>query len=769
MSDRLAKPLERLGHAITRHPKRFVVGAIVPCLLLAAAALFVPRDLSFRGVLPDDDPRVQRYFALSEQTNIAGRALILLEGDDDDRLLEAARVLEAELEALDEVADVTVEPPADWMIDRAPWFAPDDLFDAWIALAIDPADPAAPLAVQQMLEGTRDDLPTMAVPGARLLAVQLADDPFEIKVGIPSFFAVQARADELSESLGVQLGWTGMAAVSAQDQVSTISRIALLTPLSLIVVLLLLRFVEPRLGHLAAVALPMILSAGATVGVVGVILGKITFAEGSFGILLFGLGVDFALHLIVRNREERAGGRSLEEALPRVLRGAGSGVVVGALTTAGAFAVAATAPDPLAAHIATAGAVGLLLCMLLMLTLLPATWVLLERRSGQPPAPPLTLPFLRPMAAHAAAHPVLHVAVGLVVLAVSLSGASQLRWETDLAQAFSRDVPALQTGERVQELFDANSSPWLVPVDTLEEARRVTKAFEAEPMFTRVEGIGRMFGGDLDDRERRLEQAAPLLAARAGEYDAIASESGGQPGAAAGRALLDALGTATSVGKPTPESLPDSIRGQLVSPSGEYLVLAYAGAPHLDGRRAAEERKVAQAIHPEAAGFGLLVEVLMATERPWMTRVLIGILAFVLVLLAVDLRDPRWVIAALAPVVVGTAVTFGLLCWAGVGFGTVTAVAVPLILGLGVDDGIHVVHRLREHPPLEIPDGVVSVGRAIVMTTATTCASLAALLFTNHAGLESLALVLLIGLPVCLLASITLVPALAVLLRAPRG
>ncbi|MCP4873053.1 MAG: MMPL family transporter [Proteobacteria bacterium] len=59
----------------------------------------------------------------------------------------------------------------------------------------------------------------------------------------------------------------------------------------------------------------------------------------------------------------------------------------------------------------------------------------------------------------------------------------------------------------------------------------------------------------------------------------------------------------------------------------------------------------------------------------------------------------------------------------------------------------------------------MSVGRPIVLTTATTCAGFGAMLASNNPSLESCALVVLVGLPLCLLASITLVPAMAVLLR----
>ncbi|MDP7113093.1 MAG: MMPL family transporter [Myxococcota bacterium] len=167
----------------------------------------------------------------------------------------------------------------------------------------------------------------------------------------------------------------------------------------------------------------------------------------------------------------------------------------------------------------------------------------------------------------------------------------------------------------------------------------------------------------------------------------------------------------------------------------------------------------AWAIDPGAASSLMAAEAMLAGERPWIRWVLTGILLFVTTVLAADLRSLRWVAVALAPVLFGTSVTFGLLCWFGMDFNVMGAVVVPLIIGLGVDDGIHVVHRIREHAG-PAHEAAVSVGRAIVMTTATTCIGTAAFLFTDHPGLESMALVLLLGLPLCLLASVALVPAM---------
>ena len=63
------------------------------------------------------------------------------------------------------------------------------------------------------------------------------------------------------------------------------------------------------------------------------------------------------------------------------------------------------------------------------------------------------------------------------------------------------------------------------------------------------------------------------------------------------------------------------------------------------------------------------------------------------------------------------------------------------------------------------PVRVTAGPRSIALTTATTCGSVGLLLFTRHPGIESVAILLLIGLPMALLATVTLMPAAAAIVR----
>ena len=305
----------------------------------------------------------------------------------------------------------------------------------------------------------------------------------------------------------------------------------------------------------------------------------------------------------------------------------------------------------------------------------------------------------------------------------------------------------------------------------LEEARQISRRFEADPAFGLAISLASFVPEEreIDYRRKELERIAPKakqLASLASALppgvltDQLGSADGDQQGVGAERTAELAVGILSGVagaverGPPRIDSLPPSIRERFQSPSGDLLVLAYAEGDTLDGALAKKQREAAQQIHPKASSLSILLEVLMLGDRPWIPKVAVSILAFVALILMLDFRSPRVASLALVPVLMGTVLTAGILCWVGMPFNVMTLGVLPLLMGLGVDDGIHVLHRVLESRGEDghqrIASAAAAVGRAVAMTTATTCSSFGVLMLTNHPGLESMALVMLIGLPICL-------------------
>ena len=83
----------------------------------------------------------------------------------------------------------------------------------------------------------------------------------------------------------------------------------------------------------------------------------------------------------------------------------------------------------------------------------------------------------------------------------------------------------------------------------------------------------------------------------------------------------------------------------------------------------------------------------------------------------------------------------------------------PMILGIGVDAGVHAIHRWRRDSRIR-PFGLAGgTGQGIALTLATTGIAFASLLIADHRAVRSLAMVMVIGLAVTFIATITVLPA----------
>ena len=342
---------------------------------------------------------------------------------------------------------------------------------------------------------------------------------------------------------------------------------------------------------------------------------------------------------------------------------------------------------------------------------------------------------------------------------MALAGLPRLQVETRLERIMNRDVPAIAMVDRIQEVLGTNGAPWILAAESLEEAREFAGRLDGHPLFSETLSLGAILPTDLSARAAALDR---VLGTEGGA--STTGEGLGDPRALA----VAALRRAAAAGPPDVDSLPPSLRDKFIAPTGEFLVYAYAADSKADGALARRQREVVQAIDPDASGLLAVVEGMMIGDRPWLPWIGLAILGFVLVVLFVDFRRPVSVLLAVLPVLAAVPFTLGVLCWAGIPFNVMTWLVLPLIFGLGIDDGIHVVHRFLDDPAQSIREAALSVGRAIAMTTLTTMASFSILLFTDHPGLETMAAVMLIGLPACLLASVTVLPAAAVLLLGRR-
>jgi predicted RND superfamily exporter protein len=82
-----------------------------------------------------------------------------------------------------------------------------------------------------------------------------------------------------------------------------------------------------------------------------------------------------------------------------------------------------------------------------------------------------------------------------------------------------------------------------------------------------------------------------------------------------------------------------------------------------------------------------------------------------------------------------------------------------MILGVGIDYSIHLVHRMHETGG-RVEGGLLETGKAVVLASLTNIAGFGTLMLGSYPALRSFGLVATLGSLTCLLTSLTLVPAL---------
>jgi predicted RND superfamily exporter protein len=234
-----------------------------------------------------------------------------------------------------------------------------------------------------------------------------------------------------------------------------------------------------------------------------------------------------------------------------------------------------------------------------------------------------------------------------------------------------------------------------------------------------------------------------------------------------GRSIVRAnslLTRAASSEPPAPGRLPEEVRKRLVTRDGRFVGLLHPRGDVYDPEFLRRFNRASRELDERATGFPITFEVMSARITGGFYRAFGAGVLLVLAVLLVDFRRPGPPVMALVPLAIGIVWMLGAMRVVGLSFNLANLIALPLILGIGIDNGVHVVHRLRLEGERGMDVVLRHTGRAILVASLTTMVGFGSLSLASHRGLRSLGLILLIGIFACLLTSTVVLPNLLVAL-----
>jgi len=220
--------------------------------------------------------------------------------------------------------------------------------------------------------------------------------------------------------------------------------------------------------------------------------------------------------------------------------------------------------------------------------------------------------------------------------------------------------------------------------------------------------------------------------------------------------LLDSL----SPDVVTLETLPPELSEAMIAADGRARVTAYP-KQHLDLRDPAEVERYVDAVlavSPEGTGPAVnLIEWGRVTSGAMKQALSIGFIATALFLFL--LWRNLWDTAlAFFPLGLAGLLTVATMVVAGWHFDFANVIVLPMLLGMGIDNGVHLVHRHRTNPD----EGDVlasSTARAVFLAALTTILAFGSLSFAPHRGMASLGRMLTLGVGLTLISYVVVLPA----------
>jgi hopanoid biosynthesis associated RND transporter like protein HpnN len=553
-------------------------------------------------------------------------------------------------------------------------------------------------------------------------------------------------------------------------------------------------------------------------------VGHLNILTITFVPILIGLAIDFGVHLVTRYEEELRHGKTAAQALTKAMVFTGQGIITGALTTAGAFLAMGFTNFKGIQEMGVICGGGLLVCLVPMMTLLPV--LLLRGRQNvidHKGMQEKTRARIESLWLQRPGLVTVFIVVSCGVAAIQIYQ-GRIKFDYNLLNMQSAGLPAVEFGQKLIDsgqsvLFGA------VVADSLDEAVALEGQLRAlTNIVSKVDSAADFLRPDPDENaklERIAEIKQELAPLKFDEPDvrpvdiaalsrtlygssgylgeAIKEVRGDDPNLAARfaslqQAILDLRKTMfdgdTNVQAAklaafqlaffsdvrqtfqllqhqddTPlrmEDLPAVLGHRFVGVTGKFLLQVY---PKYDvWQRDNQKQFIEQlrTIDPNVTGTPVqLYEYTSLLVNSYITAAWYSLIA-IAVLVFLHFRSVGAVILSLLPVLIGVLWLTGMMGWFGIPFNPANIMTLPLVIGIGVTNGIHILNRFaEEHTP-----GILSrsTGKAVLVSGLTAIAGFGSLMLAKHRGIHSLGFIMATGIAACMIAALTFLPSLLNLL-----
>lgn len=583
-----------------------------------------------------------------------------------------------------------------------------------------------------------------------------------------------------------KLGFTGAHPITAHEDRMIKSDVSKMFISSFALVLFLFIIAYGRPLAIFYVGIPLLCAEVWTLGIGYFLFGGLNILAATFSAVIVGLGIDFAIHIFSRYLDERISGREPLESMQLALSETGLGTLVAGGTTALAFLSMGFTNFSGLVEFACVAALGIVLCMVQMFIFLPCILFVRERLGAK--KAPFTRaqhefqlePLLRSSLKHRRGLALI-IVIGTMFMGYQ---ASHLRFNADIRSVRARSNPAIALQSRVTEKVGGSlrSLTFIMEADT--EKALYDMHEQLEPQLARLQENGTLVRYDsllsiIQSPEKQARNQA-FLRQRIPDpesvektfFDALHAE--GFKITDDNRSYISHLAESlmddsTLSFKELLQGDPVLIRNFLFEKDGQIKTLVHIYPAYGLWKKDATQPLVKQVLDavktpPGTSFFVTGIQTLsdelkkLVEESFHVSTGLAGLL--VILFLFVHFRKISLVALTLVPLCVSLLWMLGTMKLLGMDIHILNFVATPIIIGIGIDDGVHIVEKYLYRRTKEISVLIASCAKAVTLTSLTTVFGFSSLFMAEYSGFQSLGLCAILGVFYCWLGAVVLLPIL---------
>ncbi|KAF3981710.1 MAG: MMPL family transporter [Methylococcales symbiont of Hymedesmia sp. n. MRB-2018] len=613
----------------------------------------------------------------------------------------------------------------------------------------------------------------------------------------------------IQENPGVRIRITGETALEHEELESVSEGAAIAGIISLLLVCISLWVGLRSFKLLFATFITLILGLILTAGFATVAIGHLNLISIAFAVLYIGLGVDYAIHICLHYRECRSLGKENGAAIIDSIHTVGFSIFLCAITTSLGFLAFIPTDYSGVSELGIISAGGMFIGLVVSLTVLPAFLTVLRIKDVKPIKPTFKLIFLTTLPFRQSKCIKIYSLVFAVYSCLLLT---QLVFDSNPINL--RD-PNSESVATIKELLRSQTdSPFALSAlaNDWESAKKLAHQLEQLPSVHNtiflndllaknqddkleiIEELDLILGNQLDKFDdkfiatnprqallklhaditeileintshsnkatlERLQNNIRLFTNYYSEYNTAPYHTLEQNTLGLLPYTMNRLRTSLSALPYQLGDIPDYIKTHWLSPNGLYKVLIM---PEHDQNKVENLKQfVAEvlSIAPSASGLPVADQASGVAVVNAFIQAFTGAVIAIFLLLLLILRDIKSATLVIGPLLLAALLTGATNVLLNNSFNFANIIALPLLMGMGVDSGIHIMHRLKSGLSCNKEILQSSTARGVFFSSLTTMCSFSSLAFTPHVGTASMGLLLAVGIFFTLVCTLIVLPA----------